>query len=51
VGIISLPYHMSCIPRIPLDSVNVLSKRTMVSVFKVGDFKDVPQVGFPAGLY
>lgn len=34
-----------------LDLVTVPSKRAMLSILKVRDFKDVVQVGFPADLY
>lgn len=42
---------MSCTTRISLDLPSVPSKRTMLSVSEVRDFKDVVQVGFPADLY
>ena len=42
---------MSCTARIPLDLVGVSSKRTMLSILKMRDFKEVVQVGFSADLY
>jgi hypothetical protein len=42
---------MSCTARIPFNLVSISSKRTMLSILKVRDFKDVVQVGFPADLY
>lgn len=51
MGIILFLSQMSCTARIPLDLVSVPSKRTMLSVLKMRDFKDVVQVGFPADLY
>lgn len=42
---------MSCTARIPLNLVSIPPKRKMLSIFKARDFKDVPQVGFPADLY
>lgn len=51
VGIILFLSQMSCSARIPLDLVSVPSKRIMLSVSKVRDFKDVVQVGSPADLY
>lgn len=51
VGITSFLHDMSCTTRIPQDLASILSKRTMLSIFKARDFKDVPQVGFLADLY